>query len=75
MAKKIFRVFLWIIGIFNIWIKLFMKVDAFTSSVIHLISYGTLGLYAIYTGYSSKELHVKVLGISLVILAALDFLL
>lgn len=75
MPKKIFHVSLWIIVIFNIWIKLFMKVDAFTSSVIHLISYSTLGLYAIYTGYSSKELHVKVLGISLIILAALDFLL
>lgn len=64
---------MWVIVGTYLFMKLFMSPDAFTSSIFHLISYTVIALYAIYTGYSKKELHVQIIGLLLLVLAAADF--
>lgn len=73
MIKKIFHALIWVIVGTYLFMKLFVNPDAFTSSIFHLISYTVIALYAIYTGYSKKELHVQIIGLLLLVLAAADF--
>lgn len=73
MIKKIFHALMWVIVGTYLFMKLFVNPDAFTSSIFHLISYTVIALYAIYTGYSKKELHVQIIGLLLLVMAAADF--
>lgn len=72
--KKILHIFLWIIVVSFIYMKVFMTVDIFTSSIIRLILYFTIGVYVVYIGYTKKALNAKVLGIILIVVAVIDFL-